>query len=364
MNFDFSEDQRRLQEEIRRVLADHSSSANVRRVLDGDEAYCANTWAQLAALGALGLAINEADGGADMGMLELCLLAEESGRALAAVPLASCLYQAGELIRRSGNVAQRAAWLPRIASGEVIATIIAPLHAQTILPAAPAVLSDRMLSGSFNAVADGLSATLAVVLAGDALVLLDLNAPQVTRLAQQSLDPTRPLARVQCDGAPVEVLLATGGLALTRQVINGAAVLLAFEQVGGAEAALYAARDYALERKAFGRPIGGFQAVKHKLADMFVAVELARSHAYYGAWALATDAPELPRTAAAARVAASDAYIMVSEESLHLHGGIGYTWEMDCHLHLRRARSLAQVLGSVHVWREALAAHLIEEQAA
>ena len=364
MQFDFSEDQRRLQDEVRRVLTDHSTSANVRRVLEGEADYCADTWAQLAALGALGLAVDEAHGGAGMGLLELCLVAEEAGRALAAVPLASSIYQAAEIIRRSGNAQAQAEWLPRLVSGEAIATVIAPLHGQSVLPAAPATLHNDRLSGTFHAVADGMAATMAVVLSGDALVLLDLRQASVTRVAQKSLDPTRPLARITCDGAMVEMLLPTGGAALARTVTDGAAVLTAFEQVGGAEAALYAARDYAMERTAFGRPIGGFQAVKHKLADLFVAVELARSHAYYGAWALASDAPELTRAAAAARVAASDAYVMVSEESLHLHGGIGYTWDMDCHLHLRRARSLAQVLGSTAVWRERLAATLITEQAA
>ena len=363
MNFDFSEDQRRLQEEVRKVLADHSTSTNVRRVLDGEALYCAATWKALAEVGALGVAIPEAQGGAGMGLLELCLIAEEAGRALAAIPLLSSIYMAAETIRRAGSEAQQATWLPRLAAGELIAAaMLAPASEQVLAGPAPTLDSDR-LTATFNAVPDGMSAGLAVLLVGDAVVLLDLNADGVARNTQASIDPTRPLARIRCDQAPVEVLTATGGAALAESVTDGAAVLLAFEQVGGAEAALYAARDYAQQRKAFGRLIGSFQAVKHKLADIYVALELARAHAYFGAWALATGADALPRAAAAARVAATEAYTLAAEESLHLHGGIGYTWEVDCHLHLRRARWIGQIIGSKFMWTDRLADSLIAEAA-
>ena len=140
-------------------------------------------------------------------------------------------------------------------------------------------------------------------------------------------------------------------------------MLLAFEQLGGAQQALQASRDYALERRAFGRQIGSFQALKHKMAEIYTANELARVHAYYGAWALSTDAPELPLAAAAARVAATVAYNQAAEESIEIHGGIGFTWEMDCHLHFRRARYLGQLIGSEHAWRGQLADALIGEAA-
>ena len=363
MNFDFSEDQRRLQEEVRRVLADRSTPASVRRVLEGETPFCASTWGELAGVGALGIAIAEDHGGAGMGLLELCLIAEEAGRVRAAVPLASSIYLAAEAIRRSGNKAIRAAWLPRLASGAAIATAQLAGHGQRVLPVPAPVLGPKGLSGIWNAVPDVMVADLAVLRVDDALVLLDLRAPGVIRTPQQSLDPTRPLGQLACQDAPVDLLLAKGGAALADAVVAGAAVLLAFEQIGGAEAALYAARDYALERKAFGRVIGGYQAVKHKLADIYIAIEIARAHAYFGAWALSADAAELPRAAAAARVAATQAYRLAAEESLHLHGGIGYTWEMDCHLHLRRERWLGQIIGNVHHWREQLAASLIAEAA-
>jgi acyl-CoA dehydrogenase len=363
MNFDFTEDQRRLQDEVRKVLTDHSTSAHVRQVLDGEALFNSDTWQQLAGLGALGVAIPEQHGGAGMGLLELCLVAEEAGRSLAAVPLASSIYMAAQAIGRAGSAEQQAAWLPRLASGEAIGTAMIGQTGQRVLSAATPYLADGMLTATFNAVPDGMAAQVMVTLVGDALVLVDLTANGVTRTAQKSIDPSRPLAQVVCDAAGVEVLVANGGAAIAAEVTNGAAVLLAFEQVGGAERALYAARDYVLERRAFVRVVGSFQAVKHKLADIYALVELARAHAYYGAWALATGAAELPRAAAAARVAAIEAYTLASEESLHLHGGIGFTWEMDCHLHLRRARWLAQIIGTEHIWRERLTSSLIEEAA-
>lgn len=363
MNFDFTEDQRRLQDEVRRVLSDHSTSAKVRQVLEGEAALCADTWRELAGLGALGIAIAEEHGGAGMGLLELCLVAEEAGRALAAVPLLSSIYLAAEAIRMGGNPAQQRAWLPTIASGERIVASVLDDRAHCALADGGLTLEGHEVNGVINAVPDGMVADALLVRINDRLALVDLTASGVQRSTQRSLDPTRPLARIALCGAAAELLEVADGGRVAKRAVNGAAVLLAFEAVGGAEAALYAARDYALERRAFGRSIGSFQAVKHKLAEIYTEIELARAHAYFGAWAMATDALELPRAAAAARVAATTAYTFAAEESLHLHGGIGFTWEMDCHLHLRRARWLGQIIGNEHAWREQLASSLIEEAA-
>jgi alkylation response protein AidB-like acyl-CoA dehydrogenase len=151
---------------------------------------------------------------------------------------------------------------------------------------------------------------------------------------------------------------AGGGAPLLERLLDRAAVLVAFEQVGGAQAALDMGREYAMGRFAFGRPIASFQAIKHKLADMYVAVELARSNAYYGAWALSTDAPELPVAAAAARVSATEAYFHAAKENIQTHGGMGFTWEFDCHLYYRRAKLLALVLGSARRWKDLLMTRL------
>jgi alkylation response protein AidB-like acyl-CoA dehydrogenase len=167
------------------------------------------------------------------------------------------------------------------------------------------------------------------------------------------------VAAIAFAGAPAEPLgERAAGAALLERVLDRAAVLVAFEQIGGGQAALDMAREYALGRFAFGRQIASFQAIKHKLADMYVAVELARSNAYYGAWALSTDAPDLPTAAAAARVAASEAYFHAAKENIQTHGGMGFTWEFDCHLHYRRAKLLGLMLGGVPRWKDRLITRL------
>jgi alkylation response protein AidB-like acyl-CoA dehydrogenase len=191
------------------------------------------------------------------------------------------------------------------------------------------------------------------------LYLVDLHGAGVSRTPLSTVDPTRSVAAVTLASAPAEPLGASGtGWAVIDRVLDRAAVLVAFEQVGGGQAALDMARDYALGRFAFGRPIASFQAIKHKLADMYVAVELARSNAYYGAWALSTDAPELPVAAAAARVSATEAYFHAAKESIQTHGGMGFTWEFDCHLHYRRAKLLGLMLGGLPRWKDLLIARI------
>jgi alkylation response protein AidB-like acyl-CoA dehydrogenase len=217
-------------------------------------------------------------------------------------------------------------------------------------------------------VADGDVADFAVVLAreaaGPTLCLVDLHGAGVTRERIATVDPTRSHARVTFANAPAERLGAAGqGWGLVERLLDRAAVLVAFEQVGGAQAALEMGRDYALGRFAFGRPIGSFQAIKHKLADVYVAVELARSNAYYGAWALSTGAPELPVAAAAARVAATEAFYQAAKENIQTHGGMGFTWEFDCHMYYRRAKLLALSLGSARRWKHTLITRLEEARA-
>ena len=362
MNFDFSDDQRLLQDAVRTMLAETSTSQAVREVLEGRASHSAAVWRNLIAMGAATAAIPECHEGAGLGALALCLVAEEAGRHLAAVPLSSCIYLAAETLLRAGSHAQKAHWLPRIARGELVATASLGSRERYGSPATLA-FDGATLTGTSPALLDGGIAGLAVLAVGDALVLVDLAGPGVTRTSLPTLDPTRPLAALRFERTPAEALPVADAAAVARRILDGAAVLLAFEQVGGAARALEATRDYTLERKAFGRQVGSFQAVKHRLAEIYTAIELARVHAYYGAWALSSDAPELPRAAAAARVAATRAYLLAAEEGIELHGGIGFTWEMDCHLHYRRARHLGQCIGSEHAWRARLADTLITEAA-
>ena len=210
------------------------------------------------------------------------------------------------------------------------------------------------------AVVDGDIANFFVVSAKNGsnvgLYLVDASSEGVAVTEQSTLDPSRSHASVTFDNTPCTELKSDWSDVLN--LLDRAAVLFSFEQLGGAEACMDMAKEYAMGRYAFGRSIASFQAIKHKLADMFIAVELARSNCYYGAWALSTDAPELPTAAATARVSASQAYHECSKENIQTHGGMGFTWEFDCHLYYRRCRQLAANIGSQAVWKDKLISSL------
>jgi len=371
MNFDFSEDQKFLKNEARRFLEANCPTSRVRKVLDDASAtWDPELWKAVAGQGWLGAAIPEEHGGLGLGRLELCVIAEELGRAVAPIPFASTVYVLAEAIMLAGSEAQKAAVLPGIAAGDVIGAL-ATSEGPGALSASGirASVEGGKLSGTKIPVTDGGIATHALVLAREGgqpgLFLVDLSSAGVTRETLSTLDPSRDAARLVFDKVPAERLGGAGqGLALVEQVLDRAAVLLAFEQTGGADRALEMAKEYALERFAFGRTIASYQAIKHKLADMYVKNELARSNAYYGAWALNTDAPELPVAASAARIAASEAYWFASKENIQTHGGIGFTWAVDCHLHYRRSRQLSLVAGAPRVWKDRLVSHLERRNAA
>jgi alkylation response protein AidB-like acyl-CoA dehydrogenase len=368
MNFDFSHDQKVLRDQARKFLAEHASSARVRRILDTDTPYDQELWQGMGEMGWMSTAIPETYGGAGFGYLELCVIAEELGRSLAPTPFSSTIYLAAEALLRAGSDAQKKRWLPRIAQGQAIGCFAL---AEGPHVATPANVSTRAaggrISGTKLPVLDGDVADFAIVAArtsddparGLSLFLVDLTGPGVTRTSLTTVDPTRSHARIVLADTPAEPLGPAGeGWALVERLLDRAAVLVAFEQVGGAQAALDMAREYALGRFAFGRQIASFQAVKHKLADMYVGVELARSNVYYGAWALSKDAPELPVAAAASRVAATEAYFHAAKENIQTHGGMGFTWEFDCHLHYRRAKLTGLMLGSARRWKDLLIARL------
>jgi alkylation response protein AidB-like acyl-CoA dehydrogenase len=365
VNFDYTDEQKALKDEARRFLAAVSPLSVVRTALDNPaEGYNKALWVRISEQGWCGAAIPQEYGGIGMGYVELCALAEELGRALAPVPFASSVYQFAEALLVAGTEAQKAELLPAVATGTLIGTLAVSEGPGVLMPQRIATrFSDGRLTGSKNPVADGLAADRAVVLttsdAGPGLCLVDLTGPGVARKGLATIDPTRGSAGIVFDGAPAQPLGAPGqGLELIARIEDRAAILLAFEQLGGADRCLEMARDYALERYAFGRPIGSYQAIKHKLADVFVKNEVARANAYYGAWALSTGAPELPVAAAAARVAGSAAYWLASKECIQTHGGIGFTWEADCHFFYRRARHLGLVLGAPRDWKRRLAGRL------
>ena len=279
---------------------------------------------------------------------------------LAPAPMFSSIYLAAEFLLQAGSTAQKALWLPKLASGEMTATFawVEGRGAMTFDKVRAAVRAGR-LTGTKSPVPDGVGADLAIVAAlgekGLSLYLVDLNGEGVARAGVNSLDPSKGQARIEFINVPAEPLGNDGdGAYIISQVFDRAAVLLAFEQLGGADRSLEMARDYALDRMAFGRPIGSFQAIKHMLANMYVAATLARSNCYYGAWALANGAAELPTAAASARISATNAFQECARNNIQVHGGMGFTFEFDCHLFYRRANAQALALGPLSHWENVL----------
>ena len=370
MNFDFSDDQKVLRDQARKFLSQHAAPARVRKILETDAPYDIELWKGMTEQGWPGTAIPESFGGAGFGYLELCVIAEELGRSLAPTPFSSSVYLATEAILLAGSDTQKKTWLPKLAMGETIGCFALAEGAAAPSPKSVTTQArDGQLSGTKMPVADGDVADIAVVLArtaddGLSLFLVHLKGAGVICTTVKTVDPTRSHARITFDGAVAEPIGAPAqGWALTQRILDRAAVLVAFEQVGGAQASLDMAREYALGRFAFGRPIASFQAIKHKLVDMYVATELARSNAYYAAWALSTGAPELPVAAAAARVSATEAFWLSAKENIQTHGGMGFTWEFDCHLYYRRAKLLALALGSARHWKHELITRLSNKAA-
>jgi len=356
MNFDFSDEQKQFGEQAKRLLAAVAPLAQTRKALEGQAPFCGDAWRGLADIGFQAITIPEQYGGLGMSPLELCVAAEQIGGALAPIPSLSSTYICSEAIRLFGSDAQRRSWLPRLANATAIGTwAVAERGVETTPSAIKCNVRQGALFGRKAPVLDGAVADVAIVLAigpdlSPALTLCDLSSPHVIRTPLENVDPSRPVAELRFEGAPIEPLGDAGWSAWTH-ILNRAAILLAFEQVGAADRALWMARDYALSRRSFGRLIGSYQAIKHKLANVYAKTQIARSHAYYGAWALTTGAAELPLAAAGAHVAACEAFTFAAQENLQTHGGVGFTWDSDCHLFYRRARHQALILGSVSAWK-------------
>jgi alkylation response protein AidB-like acyl-CoA dehydrogenase len=380
MDFDFSDEQKQLRDQARKFLAEKCPPTAVRAVLDGKQPYDQDLWKGLAEMGFLGVAIPESFGGAGAGHLELCVIAEEIGRALAPVPFSSTVYLAAEAILLAGSAAQKKKWLPAIASGGAIGTLA--LFEGSGNPSPQAIrltASGGHLNGVKRPVPDGTLADFVIVAARTgstgretdiSLFLVDMKARDFEKKSVEikslaNVDPSRGQAELTFSDCKAEPFgPANEGWSILARVLDRAAVLTAFEQVGGADRALEMGRDYALDRIAFGRPIGSFQAVKHMLADMYVSATLARSNCYYGAWALSTNASELPEAAASARISATQAFQHCAKNSIQVHGGMGFTWEFDCHMYYRRANATALSLGSLSYWEDVLIERMRKRNAA
>jgi alkylation response protein AidB-like acyl-CoA dehydrogenase len=370
IQFAFTDEQEQFRSAVRRFLNDKSPTTEVRRLMATAEGYDPAVWRQLSEDLALpGIHVPEQYGGAGFAMVELCIVTEELGRALLCAPYFSSAVLAANAILGAGSEAQKSALLPRIASGARLATLAVTEPDGNWDPAGIELVATPdsdgyRLDGSKSFVVDGHVADLLIVaaraakttgLAGLALFTLDANAGGVERRLLESMDPTRKIARIDFRGAPAQLLgsLDNGAEAILR-TLDRAAIALATEMVGGAQALLDSAVSYAKLRVQFGRTIGSFQAIKHKLADMLLDLELAKSAAYYAAQASAADDPEWPALASLAKAAASETYLHTAAECIQIHGGIGFTWDNDTHLWFKRAKSSEVFLGQPSYHRELL----------
>ena len=366
MNFAFTEEQEELRNTIRAFLEAKSSEEAVREQMETEDGFDPAVWSQMAEqMGLQGLHIPEEYGGSGFGYVELGIVLEEMGRALLCAPFFSSVVLAANTLIQSGDDAAKQRYLPGIASGETIATLAftepsGKWDESGITMEATASGDGYTLSGTKSFVLDGHTANLIIVAAktgaGTSLFAVDGDAAGLTRTALSTMDQTRKQAKLEFDNTPATLIGEEGkGWDVLQTVLDLAAVSLAAEQVGGAQKVLEMAVDYAKVRVQFGRPIGSFQAIKHKCADMLLEVESAKSAAYYGMWCASEMNDELPSTASLAKAYCSEAYFHAAAENIQIHGGIGFTWEHPAHLYFKRAKSSELLFGDPTYHREQLA---------
>jgi alkylation response protein AidB-like acyl-CoA dehydrogenase len=365
MNFAFSDEQEELRAAVRRFLAEKSPETEVRRLMETTEGYDPAVWRQMAdQLGLQSLTIPEEFGGSGFSYVELIVVLEEMGAALLCAPFFSTVALAANALLTSGDDDAKKSYLPGIASGETIATLaITEDNGKWDFSGIELVATEKdgwVLNGHKMFVLDGHVANLIIVAArtqrGVTLFAVDGDAAGLTRTALPTMDQTRKQARLEFSDTPATLIGTEGGAeAGLSKTLDLAAVALAAEQVGGAQHVLDASVEYAKTRIQFGRPIGSFQAIKHKCADMLLEVESAKSAAYYAGWAAAEDSDELPVVASLAKSYCSEAYFHAAAENIQIHGGIGFTWEHPAHLYFKRAKSSELLLGDPSYHRELLA---------
>ena len=366
MNFAFSEEQEELRKSVRSFLENKSSEEAVREQMETEKGYDKAVWDQMAnQLGLQSLAIPEEFGGQGFSFIELGVVLEEMGRALLCAPFFSSVVLAANTLLASGDDAAKKKYLPGIASGETIATLATTEPSGRwdeagITIEAKGKGSDYTISGTKSFVIDGHIANLIIVAARTgksvSLFAVEGDAKGLTRTALSTMDQTRKQAKLDFSNTPATLIGKEGdGSKVLAKVMDLAAVALAAEQVGGAQKVLEMAVQYAKDRIQFGRPIGSFQAIKHKCADMLLEVESAKSAAYYGMWCAAEENEELPSVASLAKAYCSEAYFHAAAENIQIHGGIGFTWEHPAHLYFKRAKSSELIFGDPTYHRELLA---------
>lgn len=365
MNFAFSEEQEEFRRSIRRFLEDRSPISEVRRLMETQEGFDPKVWSQMAnQLGLTAVTIPEEFGGLGYGQVELGIVFEEMGRALLCAPYFSTVAMGVNLLLASGDEAVCSNYLPLVASGDArlaVAASESDTDWSTSEISTIATKGDEArISGRKPYVIDGMTATQILVLArnqeGTSLYLVDGSEGSISKVPQLSLDLTRKLATLSFEATPALLVGSPGaGVSYYEAMLNRSIISLASEQVGGAQHVLEMAVEYAKTRIQFGRPIGSFQAIKHKCAEMLVEIESAKSAAYYGSWVVENEPAELSTVAFLAKAFCSQAYFSAAAENIQIHGGIGFTWEHDAHLYFKRAKSSELMFGSPAYFRERLA---------
>ncbi len=366
MNFAFTEEQEELRKTVKAFLDSKSPESAVRELMETEQGYDTAVWSQMAEqMGLQGLHIPEEYGGSGYSFIELGIVLEEMGRSLLCAPFFSTVVLAANTLLQSGDDSAKKDYLPGIASGETIATVAftepsGKWDESGITLEATAAGDGHTLSGTKSFVLDGHVANLVIVAArtgkGVSLFAVDGDASGLTRTPLSTMDQTRKQAKLEFADTPARLIGTDGaGWDVLSKVLDLVAVGLAAEQVGGAQKVLDMAVEYAKVRVQFGRPIGSFQAIKHKCADMLLEVESAKSAAYYGMWCASEMNDELPSVASLAKAYCSEAYFHAAAENIQIHGGIGFTWEHPAHLYFKRAKSSELLFGDPTYHRELLA---------
>jgi alkylation response protein AidB-like acyl-CoA dehydrogenase len=373
MNFGFNEEQELLRNTARKFFENECGSDTVRRLMETPEGISAELWKKLAEQGWLGLIYPETYDGMGLGLVDLVVLMEEMGRAVAPGPYFSTVLLGGLAILEAGGEGQKKEWLPKIAGGDKRVALAWMEPSAQLGPAGVALTAVEKggrytLSGTKLFVHDAHTADALVVAArtrpgagadGVSLVLLPKGTKGIEVTLLPTMDQTRKLCEVTCADVAVgaDALLGAAGsgwVPLSR-VLDRATVALCAEMCGGAQKVLDMTVEYAKIRQAFGRPIGSYQGVKHRAADMLVDVENSKSITYYAAWALDEGSPEAPLAVSMAKAYVSDAFRRVTAAGIQLHGGIGFTWEHDLHLYFKRAKGSEFTFGDATHHRERVA---------
>jgi alkylation response protein AidB-like acyl-CoA dehydrogenase len=376
MDFGFSEEQEMLRKSARDFLAKESPMTYVRKMMEDERGFTDGQWKQMAELGWMGLILPEEHGGSGLDFVDMIVVLEEMGRVVLPGPFFSSAILGGVALLEGGSAAQKKELLPKLAAGTLRPTL-AQLEpsgrwdADGIQLEAKKAGKDYRLSGTKLFVPDAHTADILIVAGREAggkgseglsLFLVDAKASGVKTTLLKTMDQTRKLCEVALKdvAVPADRVLGTPGQAwkLLDRINDRGKVGMCAEMCGGAQRVLEMSVEYAKVREQFGRPIGSFQAIQHKCANMLVEVESSKSATYYAAWAVANDVPEAPLAAAMAKAYCSDAYRHTAGEGIQIHGGIGFTWEHDMHIYFKRAKSSEVTFGDA-TWNRELVAQLI-----